>query len=337
MAAAAVPGGLRALFCRRTQQPGAPQAHFVLTLVELFNGGEALEIRPLVRLVGCARPLAAAIAGDHCLFVGNGPYREEGASDAAQAVPTRAVGEGDDDLHGRMASRGVAVAEPVGTHADAMLVNICAPSVVAQAHRAVAAGAAFIATLALGHHALAAEVTSDALALRVLLRTPDGHAAVVSCAGGDAPAAPNAEHIDTFPGLGLACDSPGFAYLLLSPRGRRAAAVRWRGGAGIELYEHAAGAASAATTTLRLPGDGKVRGAALEDDALCVWQDGGLVRYPFAGSDATPSAADVASAAEGIAVDDEWGPPPEAPTASGADDWGAPPPEAPAWVTWADS
>lgn len=332
---------LHVLFARRVQLPEDPCEHFCLSLGSLplpAAPGTARAFTPLGELLGTAPPLAAVWAGGRCLVVANGPFRGVDAATGRGPAPAEGQedGEVDEDLRCLLEARGCSAPLPkLGSRPVAVVteLQVGAPLVVG--------------SLLLGHFAIAAGPgQADAAgcpAVRVVLRTPDGHGAiaVVSPQLESGTAGPLvARHVSTFPGLGCACDTLGFAYLLLSPSGRLAVVARWRGSVAVELLVHPGGEASAPTQGLRLPQGARLWGVHVEEDAVFLWHSQGLercrleaaARVPTAAASAAPALEeagwDAAPAPEegwGWDASCGWGSPAPGDVDADWDDWGSPP------------
>lgn len=153
--------------------------------------------------------------------------------------------------------------------------------------------------------------------LLAVLRTPEGHGAFVRSTLSQDSSRSTVNHVDTFPGLGLCCEMPGFAYLVVSPKLEFAALGRWRGVPAVEIFQHPRGASSGKSTGLSLPQGSNLLGLAFVEDSLFVLHSARLDKYPIP-ADLNSSCLDREEA-------DIWdAPPPGSGDVEGMSDWHCP-------------
>lgn len=310
-------GRFRALFCRKVQSTANPLHSNQLSLVELHLCAEvitgeatvpACAVKPIVQLAGNAPILAAAMDMHCCLLLANGEFRENASNnpdpDHHSHRRNDVDDEVDEELNELLVGRGLDHVPglpqmPAGP--AAVLTEIYWPP-----SGPSGTGACITATR-LGRPAVAAwpEVAfiEGQLALATVLRSADGHGAVIRCSRGtEEGCIVETEHVGTFPGLAVLCDTPNFAYTIVSPSRHLAAVVRWRGSIAVELYAHPHGAAHAPLQQLHLPVGAVLRGAHLTEKAVYVWHSRGIDWYAL-----RPGAGSTAEVEDGA----EWGAPPE--------------------------
>mmetsp|Transcript_93297 Transcript_93297/g.237422 ORF Transcript_93297/g.237422 Transcript_93297/m.237422 type:complete len:482 (-) Transcript_93297:14-1459(-) len=335
-------GRARAVFCRQAEVRGSPVASYHVSIFELeFDEGGAVDIpsqssqrqplpEPLVQLVGSAPLLAAHIEGEGCLLVANGEYKENAsavavADETAAARPALAEQAGEDDevdddlrqlLHDGALGPGASLPPraPAPAPAAARPIAVLTRISTSPSHDGRRAH-----IVRLGRAAVAASVVERAVgedaAVVVILHAPGGHGAVVRCTLRHGEEATDggirSTHIDTFAGLAVLCQTPGFAYVLLSPDGTFAAVARWQGAISVELFAHPRGASTGWTQQLQLPKGAALRGVHLTESSVYLLHSHGLDRYAVAMGTSGGVSDEVA----------DWGPPPVAlPCTDG--DWG---------------